>query len=259
MAEDFELPRSYEKYREVLKRTLKKCINIKAEIASTGPFDSKFGGDPYFPKNEAYPVDEGSAPLGFLAQINFEQVPCLKNYPKTGILQFYAGLEAGVAISDDEFKQSGYRVIYFENVEADESKLVSDFSFAESARDELPVSSDSKLLFTKDTQIMPPCDFRFEQVLDRGSCSSTGSGLLEYYDMSDSSGHRIGGYPAFTQEDPRPLFSENLTELLLQVDTDGDPGPDVMWGDAGVGNFFISEEDLKNKNFNKVFFTWDCA
>ena len=31
-----------------------------------------------------------------------------------------------------------------------------------------------------------------------------------------------------------------------------------MWGDAGVANFFISEQDLKNKDFTNVVYNWDC-
>ncbi|MFR5020261.1 DUF1963 domain-containing protein [Faecalibacillus intestinalis] len=29
-------------------------------------------------------------------------------------------------------------------------------------------------------------------------------------------------------------------------------------GDSGVGNFFISKEDLKNKDFSHVRYYWDC-
>ena len=28
--------------------------------------------------------------------------------------------------------------------------------------------------------------------------------------------------------------------------------------DSGVGNFFISKEDLKNKDFSHVRYYWDC-
>lgn len=30
-----------------------------------------------------------------------------------------------------------------------------------------------------------------------------------------------------------------------------------MWGDFGVANFFISKDDLKNKNFTKILYNWD--
>ncbi len=49
--------------------------------------------------------------------------------------------------------------------------------------------------------------------------------------------------------------------MLLQVETDWSKGRDVeiMWGDSGVGNFFISEENLKNLNFDDVLYNWDCC
>ena len=47
-------------------------------------------------------------------------------------------------------------------------------------------------------------------------------------------GHRIGGYPEFTQEDPRalaPAYREYVQ--LMQLDSDD---KHIMWGDAGVGH-----------------------
>jgi uncharacterized protein YwqG len=32
-----------------------------------------------------------------------------------------------------------------------------------------------------------------------------------------------------------------------------------MFGDVGVANFFITEEDLKKKDFSKVIYNWDCS
>jgi len=45
--------------------------------------------------------------------------------------------------------------------------------------------------------------------------------------------------------------------LLLQLDSDD--SIDLMWGDSGVGNFFIKDEDLKNLNFSNVLYNWDCS
>ena len=38
---------------------------------------------------------------------------------------------------------------------------------------------------------------------------------------------------------------------------DSDDG--ILWGDAGVGNFFIDLEKLKQRDFSDVFYTWDCC
>lgn len=44
--------------------------------------------------------------------------------------------------------------------------------------------------------------------------------------------------------------------LLLQIDTDD--ALNIMWGDAGVANFFIREKDLINLDFSNVVYNWDC-
>ena len=72
--------------------------------------------------------------------------------------------------------------------------------------------------------------------------------------LPEGAEHRIGGYPYFTQQDPREEDSP-FTELLLQMDSDADH---IMWGTMGVANFFIRKEDLKEKNFEEVLYNWDC-
>lgn len=50
--------------------------------------------------------------------------------------------------------------------------------------------------------------------------------------------------------------SKKKTKILLfQLDT----VEDIMWGDSGVANFFISRDALKNKDFSKVYYNWDCC
>ena len=33
----------------------------------------------------------------------------------------------------------------------------------------------------------------------------------------------------------------------------------IMWGDAGVANWLITPEQLKNLDFSKVFYSWDSC
>ena len=65
------------------------------------------------------------------------------------------------------------------------------------------------------------------------------------------------GWATFTQEDPRD--SDSKLELLFQLDNEVDKGVQVMFGDGGVANFFITREDLAQRNFHKVMYTWDCC
>ena len=67
----------------------------------------------------------------------------------------------------------------------------------------------------------------------------------------------------FTQDDVRGWeHSEPLSNyvLLFQLASEyGDEGVELMWGDCGVGNFFIHPDDLANLRFDKAFFTFDCC
>ena len=93
-----------------------------------------------------------------------------------------------------------------------------------------------------------------EYLWDQDELDETPDWLPEEY------GHKIGGYPAFTQEDPRDIPKEDDHDiLLLQIDTDNIGEREIMWGDSGVANFFISRENLKQRNFQDVIYTWDCC
>ncbi len=66
-------------------------------------------------------------------------------------------------------------------------------------------------------------------------------------------GHRLGGYPGFTQSDPRP--PEDPRILLVQIDSD----EGLMWGDNGIANWFITPDELVRRDFSNVLFNWDCG
>ncbi|GAA5513288.1 hypothetical protein Dcar01_02021 [Deinococcus carri] len=67
--------------------------------------------------------------------------------------------------------------------------------------------------------------------------------------------HKLGGYPNFTQSDPRQPADDLI--LLFQLDSDERLG--LMWGDVGTANFFIRPQDLKRRDFSKVAYHWDCG
>ena len=75
--------------------------------------------------------------------------------------------------------------------------------------------------------------------------------LYDRFDWGD--GCKLLGYPYFTQEAPPPL--KEYDTLLLQLDSDF---KFIMYGDVGVGNFFIKSQDLKDMKFDDVYYTWDC-
>ena len=68
----------------------------------------------------------------------------------------------------------------------------------------------------------------------------------------------IGGYAFFTQSDPREIAPDEDWLLLLEIQSSMTMDqPSVLWGDAGIGAFFIRPEDLRNRDFSRVLYTWD--
>ncbi|OJG90497.1 hypothetical protein RV16_GL001446 [Enterococcus saccharolyticus] len=230
---------------------------------------SKAGGVGYFSKELAYPTNLAGQPLSLLAQINFEEMPHLAKYPKKGILAFYIDLFDDLLglDFDNPTNNKGFRVVYFEDITKESyTREEMDDIFAEFPKEDdyCVVNGEFQMLGTIEPRYLVTDSYSFEKVY--------GTHFYEYMethfgdaadDVSDAiyenlaiAGSLMGGYPFFTQEDPRN-YAENVThtELLFQLDTD-EIG--IMWGDSGVGNFFISKEDLANRNFTNVLYNWDC-
>ncbi len=266
---------------------------VRAENISV--FDSKLGGVPYLPKDMEYPrVSEGNfagRPLKLLAQLNFEKLPRPEGFPEKGILQFFAGCDGDDVYGidfDDYFDQNGFRVIYHENVIEDMSKLFSEADMPEFGTDEeyYPFSGEF-LLTSGEVQLVPisTADYRIDSVVAEAYNELFGGNIVGMYGMKGEEGvaqvdrplyeaiHAvrsklgtcIGGFPFFMQEDPRG-YNDNYAKcdiLLFQLDSEmpanGKFEDEIMWGDSGVGNFFISSEDLEKRDFSHVLYTWDCG
>ena len=84
--------RIVEEMKEVWLKTKREYISISPEeCENLTQFDSKFGGIPYMPDGFEYPYSRSDPdqPLKLLAQINFDDVPTLRDFPERGILQIY--------------------------------------------------------------------------------------------------------------------------------------------------------------------------
>ena len=265
-------------------------VRLKPSRSSTAVFDSKLGGVPYFPRDMEYPtVRKGvfaGKPLRFLAQLNFGSLPKLEGFPTEGILQFFAGCTDDTlygADFDNGCYQNGFRVIYHENVIDDTAKLIcgEDMPKFDDGDDYYPFTGEF-LLTAEEPAKMPinENDFRFWDIVLRVYNEINGTNITKLYGAGgfvdvepklDNALYeernlpytRIGGYPYFTQTDPRAdeEYSRH-TVLLFQSDSEsGGEGweNEVCWGDAGVANFFITPEDLVKRDFSHVLYTWDCG
>lgn len=258
-----------EELKSILDKSRKEYVKITCDKRKTVTiYNSKFGGDPYFPKEGfEYPVDDKGNSMKLLAQINFDEVPNIKDLPKQGILQFYIQVSDDWLYGldfDDGRNQDKFRIIYFKDIELDESKLMNDFSFITSLDDDnFPVKEESGLDFKVLSQEVSQEDYQFVQyfggTIDE-VCDKYGDEIEKYYDEVEMGVlHKIGGYGYFTQCDPRD-YDERYIDynfLLLQIDSDYDNK--IWWGDSGVANFFISREKLQKLDFSDVLYNWDCC
>lgn len=261
-------------------------IPLIPKKAQTSVFDSKLGGVPYMPKGFTYPVGKSGTyagkPLRLLAQLNFGALPRIPDFPQEGILQFFCSCDSDKEVYGLNFSDpcdpDGFRVIYHENVITDPSQLMSAEEMPVFPKGDFPFEGEYRLCPRTPSQCAPTaCDFRFDKTFAKVYSRLTGtkiSSIYEAYEGEYGDGSTledvfdfmangiscIGGYPDFTQRDPRSAEkgTDGYTVLLFQLESCSDDGIEIMWGDSGVGNFFITPEDLKNKDFSRVMFNWDC-
>jgi uncharacterized protein YwqG len=285
------LPIALEGFRERLEATIKPYIEIQIQLAVDATlWESKFLGLPYLPITSNYPKTPQGECLYLLAQINFAEVPELEGFPKEGILQFYIAEDGMYGKNfDDQTNQAGFRVLYFREIEMNDSNLITDFSFLPSLwersiydipigycvseQNSFPAPNDClSLKFMEKYAPIIACDYQAKELI--------GSDFLAYpdddadesveeefeqihneYYQTISRSPQLGGYPFFSQDDPRsslPIEDEPYI-LLLQINSCGTKEIGFMWGDVGVCNFFIKRSSLERLDFSEVLYNWDCG
>lgn len=233
--------------------------------------DSKVGGMPYLPEDFKYPLDEREEykgnPLAFLAQINFEQLPPLPGFPQYGMLQFFVGTDYMYGLDiENPTSQASFRIIYHNEIK-ETDKLLTTLPVTIEYGSDFPVHQELKMGFTPEVSVMGWQDFRYETDLLKaykkqfpvtGSYDDIPVEIRDKMEqLCNAGGSRVGGYPLFTQSDPRNSEEyADYTILLFQLDSDSDLG--INWGDDGVCNFFITPLQLKERNFTNVLYHWDC-
>ncbi len=258
------LPPALKPFREAIEQSRTPFICIQTQRGTPALFESKFGGHPYLPKDFPHPIDEKGNPLRFLAQYRLDHLPPLSDFPTEGMLQFFISTpdDGSLGSNWDNLTDSrNFRVIFHPEVTEDVSLLCTDFNHL-SVDDEdeyFPVDREYALAFNLSEEVVGLSDYRFER-LDISFSEDEEETVWDSWDEQFSNGgHKIGGYAAFTQFDPRDSDEhEDYTVLLLQIDSE-EESDDIIWGDVGVANFFIRPEDLKKRDFSRVMYTWDCS
>ena len=249
------------------------CIETfeKEDIALT---DSKFGGYPYWPYDMEYPVNSEGKKLFLLAQINMSDVHD-DRLPENGLLQFFVDSDILHGLKDPK----GYKVVYHDYInpfiteKSVRERGIRSVSEADPASEEyLPLENCLGLRFKEGKDYITCECASFEKVvadtlkdvygIDTDSVdldyditlykSDDGTECHLYDDFEGDYGHRLFGYPLLYDKDPRENGDKDI--LLFQMDSDYEK---IRWGVMGAGQFFISEENLERRDFDKVFYFWD--
>jgi len=257
------LPRALANHFDQIKKSARQTIVIKATPAENLDLrQSKFGHYPCLPKNFDYPKDRLGNFLYPLAQINLSEVPRLEHFPSSGYLQFYIATDDRYGLSFEEDMPSEFKVLFFEEAELEDPQEDMGFLDEVLSGEYSPVDTPHSLKFELKTEYVGMGDvkggskagFDMDGILAENPKIKSKIEDSIFSNFSPT-GHKLGGYAYFTQWDPRdPEGPQSDYMLLFQMDSDDH----IMWGDVGVGNFFIDPIDFANKDFSKVLYNWDC-
>jgi len=191
-----DLPDCIQAYKQKIQATCKSSIEMELQPAEhLTLWQSKVGGNPYLPVGVQYPKSLEGEYLQLLAQINFAELPENDDYPKAGILQFFInphddlyGLDF-----DDQQKQNGFRVIFYETVTQELAELQQAFPGLDTDDFMSPISGQSAIEFEKSDSYIDLNDFEFtKKISDPYALNDDDSEAFcdEYSEIFSGNGHR---------------------------------------------------------------------
>lgn len=273
---------------DILEKNKKPMIKISLSDDKPTLFQSKFGGVPYLPKNVEVPKNKENQQLTLLAQINIEELPKNNIYPmKEGILQFWILNDDVLGLDYDPHLGDGFKIIYYKEIDKSvtEEEVLEKYKPYKDEDSYFPIEGEFSLSFKLTDGYFSDSNDDFREIVDRemkkfhDENKDKYSDILKIYDKENQlnyweiwdileedkeigerlfgAGHKIGGFPNFTQSDIREVGDYEI--LLLQIDSEGTEKNEIMWGDCGITNFFIREKDLKKLNFDRAIYNWDCC
>ena len=273
---------------DILEKNKKPMIKISLSDDKTNLFQSKFGGVPYLPKDVEVPKNKENEQLTLLAQINIEELPKNNIYPmEEGMLQFWILNDDVLGLDYDTHLGDGFKVVYYKEIDKSitEEEVLEKYKPYKDEDSYFPIEGEFSLSFKLTDGYFSDSNDDFREIVDKEMKKFhienkekykeilkvyDDKEYLSYWDIWDileedkeigkklfEAGHKIGGFPNFTQSDVREIGDYEI--LLLQIDSEGTEKNEIMWGDCGIANFFIREKDLKELNFDKVIYNWDCC
>ena len=255
--------------QEPLIALLRPAIALEATRADDAQIPlgaSKFGGAPDVPDGFEWPLWNGE-PLGFLAQINLEEVAPFDVegvLPRSGLLSFFYDVEQRTWGRAEE--RDGWRVFFFERITLERREVVQ----ALAAR----LSFAATPTTPTDFECFPELGITTDDCIESGDWTQDGD-LKKFIPALR---HQMLGHSTAVQRNPGAEveaawrdfhtpgalydWSEVETEadkwvLLLQMDSEDKMG--TMWGDCGMIYFLMRPEDLAAREWSNVWFSLQCT
>ena len=266
----------WDKYQKTAQtKTFAKITLMENEMKIT---DSKVMGLPYIPKGAEIPQTANGDKMMMIAQINCDDLQGLADFPQKGILQFFVLNDEDGLLGldfDNQTVQDSFRVIYHEKIEEfyDENELkniYNPYNFEESYITNNNESYKMNFELTSEKERFEDMFYDiFTTICKEKELKQTQEDwlyrkLLNFMQYSENYYSQCDGFAFFTQEDPREYNEEykKFDTVLFQLNSEFDENTrnwKVCIGDAGVINFFINREKLKNKDFSEILYNWDCS
>lgn len=259
---------------EEMKQYERPVLQIEVSDDQPGLLESKFGGLPYIPKGGEVPKGSDSLPLCLLAQFELSDLPGDIFPLQHGILQFWVADNEMMGLDfEDPLSGKDSCVRYYPDpIEPiDEAELQKIYPGPGGRSDGwFPFEGTFGLNFTAGMDPVGVEEEAFDTVfMETWKKNWPKSPLQTWFDLPNELsdeiseqhsgfGHKLMGRPGFTQGDPRYHPGTEKMVLLFQMDSRGTEGHEIMWGDAGICNWFIALEDLEKGDFSRVLFNWDC-
>lgn len=221
---------------------------------------SRLGGAADLPPGWTYPQFKGT-PLVFIGQLNLSHIQTVgvaNDLPASGILYFfYDAIDQGIYGSNDEGQQA-WRTLYYDG---DLSQLIPV---------ENPLGNTYRLpanliTFTKGLSLHREKIAHLKNSSMRVRYDRFLKDLKRLNGLTGKPCHQLLGHPQNVQNDVYEEMNyfkghdhKEKYILLLQVDTD-EENLNIMWGDFGTIYFVISEDHLKNREFEETEFCLQCC
>lgn len=241
---------------EVLKPFKRKAIEIcfDASEDAAGIGCSKHGGQPDVPEDFQWPLDNNNRPLSLLLQINCSDLTSLvsEDYlPKSGHLYFFYELGE----QNWEGAENSIRVIYIDT----RYKELHRIDFPKTLANEFRLKERVISFKTKDSypsfQDLSNQNSEYQHIIDKVESFNEARNRLQ----SESSINAIGTMFGYADLIHDVIVNDlNVNILLLQLFSIEDDAYELLFGDCGNIYFYISPQDLKNKDFKNLKFELQC-